>query len=131
MNISVTTTENTPEFKVFIENVIPRYIYKLYMSRVNLKRFIKIDKDYNINSNLVLEKAIKTLRVTRTNNRMYNISVNKNLRVYGKPIMSYINLITYGNITHKGYPILRDIMKFTAENIDKIYRRCSHGDSIL
>ena len=89
------------------------------------------DKDYQINSDKIIKYAIKNLRVSRINKLMYTISVNKNLRVYGKPIMAYINLITYGNLTHKGYPILIQILKYVANNIDSLYERCSYGDPIL
>ena len=58
---------------------------------------------------------------TKIGNYMYTIGVNKNLKYKGQFIMELIHKITYGDLTHKGYPILLQIFKEVSERINIIY----------
>lgn len=131
MKINIYTEKRDLKFDFFVKNIVPKFLKTQYLKNVNIKHFINIDKEFEIDSNKICLTALNNLSVNQVENYMYIISVNKNIKVNNESIMTYINEITYGNRSVKGYPILNDIFKFTSEHIKYLFGRWKDGYKIL
>lgn len=131
MNIRVNIKEFDPKFDTFMKMVIPSYLRSRFLKQVDLRRLKYIDKEFDIDSKKIILYALNNLSVDQTTDNVYNIHVNKNLKIDNVSIMSYINEITYGNRTTKGYPILIDIFKYTTDHIYYLFGRWKDGYKIL
>jgi len=111
----------------FVKWYIPNCIYNQFMSTVNrgiLKRF---DDEFGIDSYGAIKFALKHLLVSKHKDNTYTIQFDKSQRYKGQSVMSYVNLITYGNRQIKGYTILLDIFKDISDNIDSLYTAWEMG----
>lgn len=104
----------------FFYNYIPKYMATLFLKVADKKRLRQIDSEYQINSTKLLYYSLLNQSKSKSGN-MYTIGVNKNLKYQGNFVMELLNRITYGDLNHKGYPILLKIFKYTANMIGVIY----------
>lgn len=105
---------------------LSKELLKIFNDSFNRKRFIRIDKEFNIDSLNIIKFALNNLCVNEHPNS-YSISINKNLKFDHQPLDSLINLITYGNRSCKGYAIILDVFNYIANNIDILYREWLDG----
>ena len=112
---------NNLKFDSFIYGYMPEYIYREFINRLNSERLALFDRAFDINSFDLLRYALKHLLITKVRSNTYLIQIDKTLTYKNKPIMSYINLITYGTRQLHGYTIILDIFRETANKISSIY----------
>ena len=114
--------------KTFFTEYLPLYLKEIYLRRVNLQKFKKINDEFKINSHKIILFALDHLSISHINENEYIISVNKNIKLNGQSLMIYLNNITYGNLNVKGYPILYDIFSEANKHIEDIYWGWGLGD---
>ena len=112
----------------FFKAYLLYYIKKLYLNLVDFSKFSEIDKEFKINSHKILLLALDSLLVSKVNDSLYIISVNKNIKVNGTGLEIYLNQISYGNLSCKGYPILPEVFKKVKDSIMEIYWRWELGN---
>lgn len=122
MQITIKNKSKNIVIDKFIYTYIPKYIYDVFQQSVDLKILKVFDKEFNIDSRLILLTALRNLLITKNGNDEFNIKINKTIRVGDKNIDYYITLITYGNREIKGYPIVKNIFQSVADNINTIYK---------
>lgn len=120
MQIQITVKDNT-SLDLFIFGYMPTYIYREFINRLNSERLAIFDSAFRINSFELLKYALKNLLITRVKDNTYIIKIDKTLTYRNKPIMSYINLITYGTRDIRGYSIILDIFRDVTNNMASIY----------
>ena len=111
----------------FIYTYLPNYIRELFSISVDNKRLSEFDKMFNIDSKMILFKALRNLLITKNGNNEFNIKINDIITVDNHNIGYYINLITYGNREIKGYPIIKIIFQHVADDINIIYKEWENG----
>lgn len=131
MDIKIEVGQDSERISRFINKVLPKYLLSEFYFRVDKRRILAIDKEFDIDSFNIIKLALENLTISKVNQLMYIISINKNLKINHISIESYINLITYGNRSVKGYPIIREIFKDTSENIEEIWEKWKNGYKIL
>jgi len=112
----------------FVYTYLPNYINKLFINTLDLNRLNSFNKELNLNSYNLINNLLKSLNISKINNTSYDISINKNIKINGKSALTYLNFITYGNRSIKGYPIVYNIFKIIANNIDSIYEQYERGE---
>lgn len=65
----------------FIYKYLPDYIYKTFIISVDLKRLKEYDEFFEIDSLVILTKALRNLLITRNGNYEYTIKINKMIKV--------------------------------------------------
>lgn len=119
-------TQNIDE--TFIYSYLPDYIYKLFINTVDKNRLTEFDEFFEIDSLSILERILKNLLILKTGNSVYTIKTNKNLKDSDKiSLVSWLQIITYGNREIKGYSIVLDIFKYISEHIWDIYEEWLDG----
>ena len=121
MKIIITTDKESDKLEDFIFNYLPNYVLSLFKRKVDKRRIKQLDKAYNIDCVKTITYALSHMYKSKTGNYMYIIGVNKNLKYKGNFIIDHIKKITYGDMNHKGYPILLNIFKYVAERVNLIY----------
>lgn len=120
MKLFIKIEKDSPLLEEFFYNYIPKYMATLFLKVADRKRLLQIDSEYQINSTKLLYYSLLNQFKSKSGN-MYTIGVNKNLKYKGQFIMELIHKITYGDLTHKGYPVLLQIFKEVSERINIIY----------
>ena len=105
----------------FIYNHIPNYLYSIITNSIDKKKLINIDQTFGINTEEIIDDALKHLKITESANS-YTIEINKNRKYKGLNENALINLITYGNRTCKGYNLIYITFSLVAEKLDLIYK---------
>jgi len=126
MQITIKTT-NSLKNEFFIYNYLKNKPYQIFLKNVDLNRLRAFDREFNINSFNILRIALTNLLITKNGNSEYSIKINKVIKVQGKDLDYWINLITYGNRTIKGYTILLKIFDYISNNIGLIYKEWEDG----
>ena len=111
MQIEIKVKDNTG-VDSFIFGYLPKYIYREFINRLSPERLALFDSYFKINSFELLKYTLKHLLITRVRDNTYIVKIDKTLTYKNKPIMSYVNLITYGTRDIKGYTIILDIFKY-------------------
>ena len=106
--------------KQFIYNYLPKYIKSLTLNSLDSKKLDNLDINFKINSKQIIEKILNNLNVNETWDS-YVLYINKSKLYNGKNLNSWYNIITFGNRSCKGYPLLDNIIRFIADRIDIIY----------
>lgn len=121
--MQLTIRTDSRDFKEsFIYDYLPLYIYKMFLLTVDRTRLSEFDNFFNINSFSILSKALRNLLISKNGSYEYIISINKTLKEDGILLVSWINVITYGNREVKGYPLLIDLFNGISDDIGNIYR---------
>lgn len=118
---------NTYNIDKFVYNYLPVYIYELFINTVEIERFNTFNKELKLNSFNIISNLLKSLSISKINDTSYDISINKNIKINGQSAETYLNFITYGSRSIKGYPIILNIFKYVANNIEDIYERWLSG----
>ena len=121
INAVVNLDEDSDAVKEFMEDYIPHLIEIFFKGSVSKRKLSVFDEEFDIKSYDALLYAIRHLIVTKVRGNRFTIRVDKNLKFDDKPIMYYINIVTYGNREIKGYTILLDIFKNISDNINDLY----------
>lgn len=108
--------------KLFIYEYIPRLIKNYFSDLFDQKRLDVINNTFGINSFDIIMFALDNLKIYSQPDA-YIIEIDKNLRYKNINVDSIINLITYGNRECKGYPLIYNIFKIIAENVERIYEK--------
>ena len=111
--------------KEFIK-YLSKFILDVFNGSINLRKIDLIRDEFGIDVLNIIRFALKNLKITEQPNS-YTIEIDKNKKYKHENVSSLINLITYGNRSCKGYPIVYDIFKFIAENIDRLYEEWLDG----
>lgn len=114
-------------YKDFIYKYLPSLILNIFNGSYDLKRLKLIDDEFSIDSMSIIRFSLKNLKVSEQPNS-FTIEIDKNKRYKKENVESLINLVTYGNRSCKGYPIVHDIFKFIADHIDQIYEEWLDGN---
>ena len=113
----------------FACEVVPKIMFNLFINSCNKQRLTQLSKALDINCSDVIKLAINTLIKSKTNG-CYTLSISK-LKLDDRTLDDLVHIITYGDRTIQGYPILLDIFEYITENIDRLYERWLNGDTIL
>lgn len=119
MQLQITSKNSDIEY--FIKDYLLPEMRDLFIAEVNLKKLKKFDKLLGVSSYNVLLYYMTHLSVSHIGDDKYIIKSNDYTVVKNKPIVYYINYITYGNLNIQGYKILINIFKYIKENINDIY----------
>ena len=106
--------------KDFIDYIVD-YIGEKVIDTFNNIEVQKIDQEFNINTYQVFKLAVRNL-IIKESSTNYTITINKNIRYNGNNLNSLVNMITYGNRTCKGYPLIEKIFNLVHNNIDILYK---------
>ena len=118
------------DVKDFVYNYVPKSILKSFIAHANKQKLKLFDEEFGVNSYDALLYALKHLNVVKHKNFTYVIEFNKNLKYNNLSIMYYVNLVTYGNRSIRGYDILPKIFRFNSNNIHALYMRWMLGIKI-
>lgn len=121
MKIIIQAESNPIKIEKFAFDFLPKYILYLYQTNVDKKRLKQLSESYEVDLNKIIIFALSHMYKSKTGNYMYTIGVNKNLKYKGHFVMPYIQRMSYGDLHHKGYPILLQIFKAVSERITIIY----------
>ena len=87
---------------------VKKLIYRMLTLKVNKKYLAVLDKAFNINSFEIIINIISNITISR-DPTYYVITFDRAKKYNGKPLSDWYNLITYGTLSVKGYPIFLEI----------------------
>lgn len=111
----------------FVKKFLIKYIHDRILNVYDPSKALKLNTEFKINSQKILEAVANNLVVNETPT-YYKICVNKNIKLNNVSIIQLLNLITYGNRSCKGYTLVLDIFNFVKENLDVLYKEWLDGD---
>ena len=106
--------------KDFIDYVV-NYIQNKVIDTFNNIEAQKINKEFNIDTYQIFKLAAKNL-IIKESPTNYTVTINRNVKYKGYNLNSLVNMITYGNRTCKGYPLIEKIFNLVHNNIDILYK---------
>jgi hypothetical protein len=104
----------------FIYSYLKSFIFDLFKQLCDKRKLKLIDDEFNIHSYTALLVAFRLLKITNTSDS-YVLSINKNLIIENHRLNTLIDMITYGNRSVKGYPIVLKVFDIIKKNISYIY----------
>jgi hypothetical protein len=104
----------------FIYSYLKSFIFDLFKQLCDKRKLKLIDDEFNIHSYTALLVAFRLLKITNTSDS-YVLSINKNLIIENHRLNTLIDMITYGNRSVKGYPIILKVFDIIKKNISYIY----------
>lgn len=104
----------------FIYSYLKSFMFDLFKQLCDKRKLKLIDDEFNIHSYTTLLVAFRLLKITNTSDS-YIISINKNLIIEDHRLNTLIDMITYGNRSVKGYPIVLKVFDIVKKNISYIY----------
>lgn len=125
--MQITIKSATDNIDYFVYDYLPEYIYLQIINSINSIKLKPFDEYFKLNTRNVILYAIRNLKITKESKRVYNISIDRNLKYKEYNVSSVIKLITYGSRELKGYPIILNTFKFITNNIQGIYVHYSLG----
>ena len=121
-----TIVDNTEDIEEFVYDYLINHMYNIidyhlkYLPLNELRQIEEIDKNFNISSKEIILAAFKKLEVIEDQSS-YIIKFNNSIVYNGLTYNKWINLITYGSLSVKGYSYIINFFNDIAENINEIY----------
>jgi len=107
--------------KEFVYDYLPLYMYSLLKGCIEDKQIDRLNQSYNFDTRKFLLYSFLNLRISSDESNYY-IEIDKNLRLNGLPVHQCIQMITYGNLSTKGYPVVNKLFDMINNNIFIIYK---------
>lgn len=112
--------------KSFVKGYLKLFLVASLRTEYDNERIATLDTYYDIDCKKVLEYSILSMKLYETASS-YVLRTDSTKVYENKKLSELVYNITYGAREMKGYPILLNVFNKTANNIDKIYYRWSHG----
>lgn len=93
----------------------------MYNTNVDAKKLILFSNYLNLDCKAALDFAMTCLKVDANCVGDYYITFDKEMRIGNFSVADFVNFITYGNLSVKGYKIVLEVFQYVQSNIEEIY----------